>query len=198
MTDDDCFVQHDWLMNIEKCLTEAPNSVVTGRVEMVDDNAVMIVVTSLKPEIYRHPSLKYDPLSSGNMGASMSVFNRVGLFEERLRTSEDGEWAYRVLRAGIPIQYAPNIVVRHFGWRDETGRYRQYKAYAHGHGSFYGKYLRQGDMFIALRVLVHHFRSARRLLLGVLRRDRESVLTGWAYLTGLLPGIITGMRKRKS
>ena len=122
----------------------------------------------------------------------------MGLFDEdlRLQMAEDGEFAYRALRSGTPIIYAPDVCVRHFGWRDEDQRVRQYADYARSHGGFYGKYLRQGDWFIAARALAHHIRAIRHWLRGARVKDPEMARIGKSYLFGLIPGIISGMRSR--
>jgi GT2 family glycosyltransferase len=195
LTDDDCFVDTDWLKTIVTHLRHHPESIVTGRVEPAG-NGVVMAVTSLTPAVYRRPRLKFDAMSGGNMGTSMSIVQRIGFFDEdtRLRTAEDGEWAYRALRAGVPIIYAPDVVVRHYGWRDESERAVQYKDYARSHGGFYGKYLRKGDWFIAVRVIIHLGRALRRWLRGIVSSDQELILNGRAYATGLLPGLIAGLR----
>jgi GT2 family glycosyltransferase len=196
VTDDDCFVETDWLETMATHLRDHPEAIVTGRVEAAGEH-VIVVVSSRTPAIHRRPRLKFDSMSGGNMGTSMSVIERVGFFDEdpRLRTAEDGEWSYRALRAGVPIIYAPEVVVRHFGWRDESKRAVQYKDYACSHGGFYGKYLRRGDWFIALRVVIHHLRALRHWLRGIITGDRELAVFGHAYLTGLLPGIVAGLRR---
>jgi GT2 family glycosyltransferase len=196
VTDDDCFVDGEWVHNIVAHLRQNPRAIVTGRVE-AGSNDVIDVDTSQFPSVQYHPRLTFDHMSGGNMGTSSFVLRRVGLFDEDpiLRTCEDGEFAYRSLRAGIPIFYKPDVCVRHFGWRDEEQRKDQYKGYALSHGGFYGKYLRRGDWFIALRVVVHHFRAFRRWLRGAIRNDSEARQFGHAYLTGLLPGIIAGIRR---
>jgi GT2 family glycosyltransferase len=198
VTDDDCFVDIDWLKNMVAQLRQNPAAIVTGRVDPAG-NDVIVVVTSGQPAVYHRPRLKFDAMSGGNMGTSIEVVQRVGLFDEHvsLATAEDGEWSYRALRSGIPIIYAPEVAVRHFGWRDEAKRAVQYQGYARSHGGFYGKYLRQGDWFIALRVVVHHYRALRRWIRGSLTGDQEAVLYGRAYFTGLLPGIIAGWRRGK-
>jgi GT2 family glycosyltransferase len=195
ITDDDCFVEADWLAQMVMHLQAHPKAIITGRVEPAG-NDMIVVVTSRKPAIYHRPRLKFDALSGGNTGTSMSAVRRIGFFDEdtRLRTAEDGEWAYRALRTGVPIIYAPDVVVRHYGWRDESERAVQYRDYARSHGGFYGKYLRKGDWFIALRVFIHLERALRRWLRGILSGDQELVLNGRAYATGLLPGIIAGLR----
>jgi hypothetical protein len=70
----------------------------------------------------------------------------------------------------------------------------QYASYARSQGGFYGKYLRQGDLFIALRATVHLVRAGRRWAVGVLTREAEVARIGRAYLTGLIPGIVAGWR----
>ncbi len=197
ITDDDCFVDSDWLEKMTARLHDAPEAIVTGRVEAAGDEKLAVTITSPKPATYHRPRLTFDAMSGGNMGTSMAVIERVGSFDEdaRLRTSEDGEWAYRALRSGTPIVYAPEIAVRHHGWRDKNLRVAQYKDYAHSHGGFYGKYLRRGDWFIALRAMIHHARAGRRWLRGVMTGNNEDVIYGRAYFTGLLPGIIAGMRR---
>lgn len=196
VTDDDCFVEEDWLKNMTAHLREHPEAVVTGRVEPGSADVIM-TVTSRTPSVQRRPSLRFDHMSGGNMGTSLDVVTRVGLFDEdpRIRTAEDAEWAYRALQAGVPIIYTPEVGVRHVGWRDEIQRTRQYRDYARSHGGFYGKYLRHGDVFIALRVITHHLRALRRWLKGLVTRDQGAREFGWAYLTGMLPGIFSGIRR---
>jgi hypothetical protein len=193
ITDDDCFVDADWLANMAKKLRQYGDAVVTGRVETIGDDIVN-EVTSTVPAVYLKPRLKFDSMSGGNMGSSMAVIERAGLFDEDLclKNAEDAEWAYRVLRKGVPIVYSPDICIRHVGWRDPTKRVEQYTNYARSHGGFYGKYIRKGDLFIAARMIVHHYRAFRRWMLGKMKGDFESELLGKIYLTNLIPGIIAG------
>ncbi len=192
VTDDDCFVEPDWLANLVARLRAHPLAIVTGRVE-ADGSGFQVVVESRIPVVYHKPRLIYDSLSGGNMGTSLAVVARVGPYDEdlRLRTSEDGEWAYRALRAGIPIIYAPEVGVVHYGWRDEHQRADQLRAYALSHGGFYGKYIRKGDGFIVLRAVLHMLRALRRALFGLATRDGELARHGWAYLRGLPVGVFT-------
>lgn len=197
ITDDDCLVEDDWLSSLVRRLREAPGIIVTGRVEAEGDEPAVALMTARAPALYRRPLLQRDVLCGGNMGLSREVLARIGLLDEdpRLCAAEDCEWSYRALRAGVPIAYAPEVVVRHLGWRDEAQRYEQYQAYARSHGGFYGKYLRQGDMFIALRVVIHLLRALKRWAVGVATGDRDKALNGRAYLTYLLPGIAVTLRR---
>lgn len=111
-----------------------------------------------------------------------------------MATAEDAEWSYRALRKGVSLRYEPDVVLAHYGWRDETRRLEQYRHYALSHGGFYGKYIRQGDLFILARAAAHFIRALRRWIRGSLRGDAELALLGRAYCLNLLPGIVAGMR----
>ncbi|HEY1408425.1 MAG TPA: glycosyltransferase, partial [Promineifilum sp.] len=197
ITDDDCFVENEWLEQLLVYLREHPGSIVTGRVEAAGDDMI-VVVTSTEPAIYHKPRLKFDSMSGGNMATSMAIFDRIGHFDEHpsLATAEDAELSYRALRSGVYIVYRPEPGVRHFGWRDKDSRARQYRGYARSHGGFYGKYIRRGDLFIALRAMSHFARSGRRWLVGALTGDEETALLGRAYVLGLFPGILAGLTRK--
>lgn len=197
ITDDDCFVGEAWLMNMASRLRLSPEAVVTGRVEAAGEEMI-IVVTSTVPAVYRRPRIKFDSMSGGNMGTSLAVFRKVGLFEEDpvMVTAEDAEWSYRALRKGITIIYDPQVCLWHFGWRDQERRAEQYRHYALSHGGFFGKYLRKGDLFILLRALVHFARALRRWVVGWLAGNKENALNGRTYCLGLIPGIAAGFRSK--
>jgi GT2 family glycosyltransferase len=197
ITDDDCFVGEEWLVNMANRLRLSPEAVITGRVEAAGED-IVVVVTSTTPSVQTRPRLKFDSMSGGNMGTSLDVFRKVGLFEEDpvMATAEDAEFAYRALRKGVTLRYEPDVVVAHFGWRDESRRVEQYRHYALSHGGFYGKYLRRGDLFILMRAIGHFMRALRRWALGKINGDAELALLGRAYCTNLLPGILAGLRSK--
>jgi GT2 family glycosyltransferase len=199
ITDDDCLPALDWVEQILQELSLRPDAILTGRVEAAGEEPILSVVTSDKPVEQRKPSLRFDRLSGGNMAIATALTRSLGPFQEAacMRTAEDAEFAYRALRAGVPIRYAPQLVVTHRGWRDCSQRIAQYHGYALSQGGFYGLYLRRGDLFVALRVLVHLGRSLKRWLLGRLRSDNEMAVNGRAYVMGLLPGIVAGWRAGK-
>lgn len=196
ITDDDCLVDERWVGRMAARLAAEPGRLVTGRVEAGGDGVPLAVVTSRRFSVQERPRLAFDSLSGGNMGGALEVLRRIGPLDEDpcLATAEDGEYAYRALRQGVPITYDPDIVVTHVAWRDETGHAGRYESYARSQAGFYGKYLRRGDAFIAARALVHLLRSARRWLLGRLRGDDAAAVAGRAYVRGFFPGLVAGWR----
>lgn len=196
ITDDDCLVEPDWLEGMLRWLRREPGSIVTGRVEAGEGEVVLAVETSRLPSVQERPSIRFDRMVGGNMGLAMEIVGRIGYFEEDscIRNAEDQEYAYRALRAGTRIIYAPEVAVRHLGWREEQERVAQYRGYARSHGGFYGKYLRRRDLFIAARASFHFLRSLKRWMMGTLRGNEEQAHYGRAYALGLLPGIVAGWR----
>jgi GT2 family glycosyltransferase len=195
--DDDCFAEPDWLKLLRQHIYNNPDCVITGPAHPAGSEVPVSAVTGKSLSISRRPGIKFDTFCGSNMGARVAVIHKVGMFDEDpcfIAAAEDCDWAYRALTARVPIIYAPDVVVHHFGWRDADQRYSRYQLYARSHGSFYGKYLRRGDWLIALRALIHHLRALKRWVTGAITGNREQMLNGRAYLTGLLPGILDRIR----
>lgn len=200
ITDDDCLVSMDWLQCMVTRLRANPSCLVTGRV-LAEDGAVQLsVAVDDKEKLQTRPSLRFDRLSGGNMGFHRVVCEKVGSFSTQaaMRTAEDAEYAYRALRLGFPILYAPEISVTHLAWRDESARKEQYRSYALSQSGMFGWYVRQGDGFMLLRSLVHLLRCTRRWLGGWLRHDREAAINGRSYLIHFFLGFSAGWRARAS
>ncbi len=198
VTDDDCLADPGWVSHLGKHLQQYPQRVFTGRVTTAGDEPVLGTVLGSEDSIADKPGLVFDKLSGGNLGMSMEVLQRVGLFDEDpcLRYSEDGEWAYRALRRKTEIAFVSDLIVCHVGWRNEEERLEQYLGYAHSHAAFFGKYLRKGDAFMILRASIHLARSIKRWLSGAVRGDAEIAANGRSYTMQFLPGLLTGFRSR--
>lgn len=201
VTDDDCFVAHDWLQTLSSHLQRWPGAIMTGRVDPAGDDAVeFCAVTSATPMVYRRPQLRSHPLIGGNMGASMAIVERIGPFDEHpsLGSAEDSDWGYRALRLGIPIVYRPEIVVQHFNWRTSGQRAERYRDYARSQGGFYGKYLFSGGWLIPLQAGRDVVRAPIRWLRGVVRGDRDMIDRGRADTLHLLPGVLAGLQRGRA
>jgi GT2 family glycosyltransferase len=199
ITDDDCFVDQDWLKNMAQRLHTSPEHIITGRVEAAGDTeGALSIVTSRVPKTYYHPVLRAQPLIGGNMGISMANVARIGPFDEHpsVHSAEDSDWGYRALRLGIPIVYDPDIVVHHYSWRNPGQRQDRLRHYALTQGGFYGKYLLNGDPMIWMQTARDLVRAPLRWLRGTLKRDADTAASGRADMRYMLPGIIAGLRRR--
>jgi hypothetical protein len=199
ITDDDCLPDAHWLERYANHLRAEPGVVFTGQVRAAGEERVLHTVSGPVAAVARRPGLRFDRLSGGNCGMAVNVLRRVGLFDDDpcVTFSEDGEWAYRALRAGVPICFSPDLVVSHVGWRALDERLDQYSGYARSHGAFFGKHLRRGDLFIIGRATVHLLRALRRWLRGAVSGDHELAANGRSYALQLVPGIIAGFRSRR-
>lgn len=199
ITDDDCFVAADWAERMASRLRAEPAAIVTGRVELAgNEDAPFSVVSSLEPKRYTRPELRVHPFIGGNAGMAMSTVARIGAFDEHpcVASAEDSDYGHRALRLGIPIVYAPEVLLHHYHWRDAAQRAARYAEYARSQGGFYGTHLRRGDPMVALQAARALARSPLRWARGVVRRDRELIENGRASTLNLLPGIVAGLRRR--
>jgi GT2 family glycosyltransferase len=197
VTHDDCRVHADWLARLAARLPEVGDAVLTGRVEPDGDGIVLTVKTADEPAVYRAPLLDADVLFPPNMAFPVRLLRRVGTFDEHeslLTAGEDNDWAYRALRAGVPVVYDPTITVGHLARFTPSDLSALYRRYARGQGAFYGKHLRQGDSFIARRALRGLLRAPWLLLRGLATRDLELIAMGKGEVTGLPRGILEGLR----
>ena len=75
----------------------------------------------------RTPGHRYafTDLLSGHFSIRRGQFERLGGFDERLRCREDYELGYRVIRAGLQMQFLPDAVARHHDSSDLAKAFRR-------------------------------------------------------------------------
>jgi GT2 family glycosyltransferase len=197
VTHDDCRVRSDWLVRLAERLPTIGDAVLTGRVEPDGDGIVLTVKLADEPAVYHAPQLHADVLFPPNMAFPIRLLRRVGAFDEHrslLTAGEDNDWAYRALRAGVPVVYDPAISVGHLARFTRSDLPALYRRYARGQGAFYGKHLRRGDGFIARRALHDLLRAPWLLLRGLATGNTELIAMGTGEVTGLPHGILGGLR----
>ena len=152
-TDDDCFVAGTWLTEILSKYRENPDLAgAGGRVELYDERDLPITVrTSLDPAVATVQNI-FSLIPGCNMSFRRSTFAEVGLFDgafgagTRLRSAEDSDFIYRVLKAGLRVEYFPSITVFHaHGRRTAEQAQRLSRNYVIGRGSFYFKHALSRD-----------------------------------------------------
>jgi GT2 family glycosyltransferase len=197
--DDDCCVAADWAERLLRRLRSHRAAIVTGRVDPEGEQPVPSTITATVPAVHLRPLPDRDPLFTGNMGAELDTFSRVGPFDESpaLAGAEDNDWGYRALRLGVPIVYAPEVAVTHLDWRDPDQLEAIYGRYARAQGGFYGKYLRRGDLFIAGRAARDLLRGPWLMLRAAATHNDELAVLGRAEVRGILPGILLGLRSAR-
>jgi GT2 family glycosyltransferase len=146
--------------------------------------------------------------AGANMAFQRSVFERVGMFDERLGAgaagcSEDSELWYRLLATGGACLYEPRAVVFHHHRSDWPGLKRQIRAYMKGHvAALVAQYDNFGDRGNIVRICkqlpVYFVKTFVKSLfegppgrLGILASEIQGWLAGLQFLLRF------GWRKRR-
>ena len=139
--------------------------------------------------------------TGANMAFRREVFDKVGLFDERLchgaaGCSGDTEFWHRVLGADATCRYEPGAVVRHFHRRDTDALARQIHAYMRGHAAaLLIQYERSGNAGNLWRALAHMpLLYARRITGHLLHRGARHDRFLWQEVGGYFSGLLYYLR----
>jgi len=215
-TDDDCRVEPDWLGAMLAELEQAATWAVFGRV-IPDETfhpeppaGASPVSPALPLALKDAPSRKtyqgnrFD-LGFGhgaNMGLRRDRFEEIGGFDELLgvggplRSWNDRDLGYRILRRGGRIVYTPDALVHHRHWRGWEAVRHTYRNYAIGAGAAAGKYLRCGDpggLYLLFEWLADQ--GVRQVASGLFKwRSGQKVQAGLLQLAYPWVGLVQGWR----
>lgn len=138
--------------------------------------------------------------AGANMAFRRSVFERLGFFDERLGAgaagcSEDSEYWYRMLEAGMSIRYEPMAAVHHFHRPNDEGFGRQMAAYMQGHVvALLVQYEKFGHVGNLRRLFLSLPRYYLDLALGRLAGAERGTLR--AEVRGCIRGVLWYVRSR--
>jgi len=198
-TDDDCLVSPDWVQRIgEAFRADGGLGGIFGRVlplEAEAGAAVVSVKIADSPQRYHFPCSPF--IGHGNnMVFRRAALQVIGGFDVALgaggplRSAEDLDAAYRLLRRGETLAYDPRCVVYHRprGTAKEASATEWRNAV--GLGACFGKYILHGD-FYALKCVYWLLRN----LPGASLRDwrlghRYDAKTRWLFVAGVPYGIL--------
>ena len=210
--DDDVAVDSQWA---ERMLSEWVHVwkkepvLISGRVlpdpEFESEALVKAIRLSEKRTVFKDKPQVSNVMVGAHFGASHEIFEKLEPFpfDERLgagsrfRCADDGEFAYRVLKAGFPVVYEPSIVVTHYTKRVSGWRVARYNM-AIGYGAALAKHVLEGDINMLgefVKALIIHFgKGVRALLLGKEPEGTARLLAcpglvfgflGWIYVYGI-------------
>lgn len=116
-TDSDCIPASDWLEKGVSNLLGLPNcGMVAGKIQLFFQNPDKPTAVELYESILAFPQKRYVESHYGataNIFTFKSVIDRVGLFNDTLKSSGDYEWGQRVYLAGYQQLYADDTCVNH-------------------------------------------------------------------------------------
>jgi glycosyltransferase involved in cell wall biosynthesis len=203
MTDDDCIVDPGWLAEICAEFASDPElGILGGRVELFNPEDLPLTVRTGRDRF----AVTWDTLFSGIAGCNMAfrrtVVSAVGPFDPefgagaKLKSAEDVDFIYRVLRSGIKAIYVPTVLLYHdHGRRTEDDRAKLFGDYIFGRGAFYMKHVLSNDRIVqkmAYWESINLLREALAAGLGVRKFDAA----GWNPLGLLWFGMLCGLRAR--
>lgn len=221
-TDDDVVLHPHWLARMAAAFDAPEIWAVTGLVlpAELDTEAQVIFERhwgfgrgfrrrDFGPAFYAQHKRRACPSWDIGAGASMafrkSVFDRIGLFDERLDVgaagcSGDSEYWNRILHYGGTCRYEPAAIAFHRHRRDRAGLSRQIRAYMSGHvAALLVQYGNTGEFGNVRRLLTQLPRYYLRQALSRLRHGpRLQTMTLKEEVLGCLDGILFMAKDRFS
>ena len=147
-TDDDCYVDPDFLTEICNAFSEVDVGYTSGRIRLYDPEDYPVTINeSLDPQVFPpNTFVAAGGIQGANMAIRREVLDQVKGFDARfgsgaLFPSEDCEMACRASNFGWKGRYVPEIVVWHHHGRKAADVPKLRKSYAIGRGAYHMKLL---------------------------------------------------------
>lgn len=133
-TDADCVPRRDWLESGLRALSELDAQLIGGRIEtpLGDAPTLAEMVDVARGLDQRRCVEEWGFAATANLFVRREVFDRIGPFNQRLRSGGDDELSRRAVAAGFSLRHARAAVVVHDARR--TPRAVARKAFRVGHG----------------------------------------------------------------
>jgi GT2 family glycosyltransferase len=202
-TDDDCRVTPDWAQKIGELFAADPEvAVVCGRVRVPEEIQHLGYAEAFEPHQRewqgRFPPLGRDWGITANFSIRRSVFDRVGVFDPLLgagaplRSGGEPDFLFRVLRNGLKVVNAEEVVVDHYGIRRPGPEFKSLiLGYGAGTAAAIFKHVRLGD-WAGIVVYSRFLGSALLHVSGNLLLGRRPI--GAGYLRAFFAGTLASCR----
>ncbi|MFM8971195.1 MAG: glycosyltransferase family 2 protein, partial [Actinomycetota bacterium] len=122
--------------------------------------------------------------NSCNLGVRRSVVDRIGGVDESLRAGEDVEFSRRAARAGIPVAYAADAVVRYRYRIVLVALWRQAVAYGRSRRELEARFRVEGVAIPATPLARSWLGLVRRAPRAVIRKGRADLVFAAGNLWG--------------
>jgi len=147
-TDTDCIVAPDWLLNYINYLQKNPSDIVAGHVE---------IIMKQDPNIYEiYDRCKFDQGffvhefqfgATANLLVKRSVFEKIGVFDETLKSSGDLHFCQKAFKSGFKIDFCKSAIVKHPARSTLMALLKKEARIGFGYSQIYFKH-RLGKLFI--------------------------------------------------
>jgi glycosyltransferase involved in cell wall biosynthesis len=120
-TDADCIPKPDWLeKGVARLLAHPDCGVVGGEIELFFKDPRRPTSAELYETVsasfnfnQRRDVTKQIFSATANLFTFRRIFDEVGPFDATMKTGGDKEWCQRVVAAGYPLVYAPEVIIAH-------------------------------------------------------------------------------------
>lgn len=116
--DSDCIARENWLEKLMETISSTGNDIGGVGGKILNGIDTWIGNGGYLNEFYGYLSneTKFTRvLPTANLCLEKDILNEVGYFDENLRTSEDTDICWRIIKRGYKILYTPDIIVTHYG-----------------------------------------------------------------------------------
>jgi GT2 family glycosyltransferase len=173
-TDDDCTLNSDYLVILNKYLAQDRQPVIRGGKVLLGDPTDLPFTILLGDQAKQLSTPFYPPgfIIGANMVIPREAIQLVGLFDERFgagtvfKAGEETDYVYRAYRAGVAVEYVPDLIVHHFhGRKDKAAIAFLCQGYFLANGALYAKH------FYDTWQLRHFYWDLRAYMSGLLKGD---------------------------
>jgi GT2 family glycosyltransferase len=196
-TDDDCFVDPEWIAALWREFEGNPDvAVIGGRVELYTPEDQPVSIRTLAERVrYTSAEQIYGLIMGANLAVRRGIVERIGGFDpafggSRGVVADDIDFVYRALKRGLGVLYTPDARVLHNHGRRTPSELRALgRSYVRGRGAFFCKYVLRADRTILRHLWWEVLAGSRATRAGPNQLSRRE--TFGALASGALHFILT-------
>lgn len=197
--DDDVTVQPDWMEQIVAEFSADPElQFICGKLTAPPYDPTKGYTPAFEPNSSITSWNLIYVVAGANISMRRSLFDRIGGYDEfcgpgsRLRASDDGDIALRIVRSGAKWKACPHIEVIHtHGFRPGPAGPALLVRYSYGTGGLFGRFTRRGDLLVGLYFILKEGRHLQQALFNLLRGHGS---VGFEYSRARLRGFWNGFK----
>lgn len=144
--DADCIAHPDWIKNIISPFNDREIGCVAGEISAHKPQTIIEEFLTKKKHLSQSINISHSfrpYAATANAAYRKEVFEKVGLFDERLFTGEDADMSWRMqLESRFKLKYCPEAIVFHPHETELKSLFRQKERHAYGSVMLYKKYRR--------------------------------------------------------
>jgi len=209
ITDDDCIVPENWLLEIQKIFIQYPRvAIVFGNVLPAEHDGSSGFIPGYVREYMRVVSWVLDKNDVDGLGACMAIRKQVWLechgFDNMLgvggmlHSSSEGDLVLRALHKGYQVCETPDVFTIHRGFRTWAEGSQLIYRYWYGTGAMYGKHLKlyPGSTCVLLLSLAWRWAFGKSRVAASIGLQTKKIYRLQSFVSGFLKGVLLGIDRK--